>query len=98
MTTNKTEDLILLPLNPLANHLQMPVQLELIDFTVWVGKKPKFLTNVKLWKTSPKIISQNRMLLYNFPEGMFASNDSPVHHSISKAHEIPFPTPAWGVA
>lgn len=61
------------------------------------GKKPnKFLTNLKSWKTSLKIIWQNTML-YNFPEGMFATNDSPVHHSISNAHENPFPTPAWGV-
>lgn len=62
------------------------------------GKKTnKFLTNLKAWKTSLKIIWQNRML-YNFPEGMFATNDSPVCHSISNARENPFPTAAWGVA
>lgn len=35
---------------------------------------------------------------YNFPEGMFATNDLPVHHITSNACENPFPTPAWGVA
>lgn len=25
-------------MNPVANHLQIPVKLEWIDFTVWVGK------------------------------------------------------------
>lgn len=84
-------------MNPVANHLQIPVKLEWIDFTVWVGKNKQLPDKSQNLEKSLKIIWQNRML-YNFSEGMFATNDSPVHHSISNARENPFPSPAWGVA